>query len=64
MGARNQRRKANAGTIRSASKKKEPASELDMIEGPAAFNRFQSVMKSIFSGRGASSRDPASRTPS
>ena len=63
MSVRNHRKKAKAGTIRSASKKKKPASELDMIEGPEAFSRFGSVMKAIFSGGGAS-RDPASRTPS
>ena len=64
MSIRMQReKKAKAGTSRSASKKK-LASELDMIEGPEAFSRFQTVMKSIFSDRGASSRDPDAQTPS
>ena len=64
MGKPQRQREVRASTGRSSShqKAKKPVSELDMTEGPEAFSRLRSVMKSILSGRGTSSRDPDART--
>ena len=56
-------KRAKASDSRPAQKPEKTPEDLDMIEGPEAFSRFQSIMKAIVSGRGAS-RDPDASTPS
>ena len=58
-----QGKEAKAGGSRSASNSGSEK-HLEMVEGPEAFSRLQTAMKTILSGRGVSARDPDARPPS